>query len=258
MAKLDDAAARVQEAQYEFPYHYIPKQSGGKFSATRHWNWGFRYLGGLHVALTQLKKLEPASVIDIGCGDGRFLREVAAALPQTRLMGVDASQRAIQFAAAFNPTIAFETQDITAAALTTDPFDAATLIEVIEHIPPVELSTFLAAVASRIVPGGHIVVTVPHRNKALISKHHQHFTANTLREILSPYFTDIELIPFDVDARRSVRMWMIDKVLGGKGRWMVFTQQRVLNFLYEMYVKQHLFTATERNCERIAAIAKKR
>lgn len=258
MAKLNDAAARVQEAQYEFPYHYIPKQSGGKFSSTRHWNWGYRYLGGLHVALTQLKKLEPTSVIDIGCGDGRFLREVAAAFPRAKLMGVDASHRAIQLATAFNPTITFETQDITATSLTAGPFDTATLIEVIEHIPPMELPAFLAAVASRIVPGGHVVVTVPHRNKPLISKHHQHFTAGTLHDVLNPHFTDIELIPFDVDARHALTLWMIDKILGGKGRWFVFTQQRVLNFLYELYVKQYLYTATERNCERIAAIAKKR
>lgn len=257
MSHLDLPQSQIQDAQYEFPYHYIPKLTDGKFTSTRHWSWGYRYLGGLHFALDQLKKLNPASVIDIGCGDGRFLREVAAAFPNATLMGVDASDRAIQLATALNPELVFHTQDITAAPVT-DLFQTATLIEVIEHILPANLPVFLSAVAELIQPGGSIVVTVPHLNKPLISKHHQHFTAMTLQETLAPHFTDIELIPFDVAARCSPMMWILDKILGGKGRWFVFTQQRLLNIAYQAYLRRYLYAKSETQCERIAAVAKKR
>lgn len=257
MSQPNNPQSQIQEAQYEFPYHYIPKRSGGKFTSTRHWSWGYRYLGGIQFALDQLKKLKPTSIIDIGCGDGRFLREVAAALPKATLMGVDASDRAIQLASALNPELRFQTQDITIAPVT-DLFQTATLIEVIEHIPPANLPGFLTSVAARILPGGSIVVTVPHCNKPLISKHHQHFTAATLRETLAPHFTDIELIPFDVEARSNPRMWVLDRILGGKGRWFVFTQKRILNMAYQTYLRRYLYAASETNCERIAAVAKKR
>ena len=89
----DDRQTRAQEGEYAFPYHYIPTLKGSKFSSTRHWDWGFRYLGGMQLALDQLADAKFAALIDIGCGVGRFLREVAGRFPGARLLGIDAQAR---------------------------------------------------------------------------------------------------------------------------------------------------------------------
>ena len=68
----DSTPAEIQEREYAFPYHYIPSALNEGFSQTRHFSWGFRYLGGLSVVAEEVARLEPTSLIDIGCGDGTF------------------------------------------------------------------------------------------------------------------------------------------------------------------------------------------
>lgn len=255
--RLDDKQTRVQEGEYAFPYHYLPAIKGHKFSTTRHWDWGFRYLGGMQVAFDLLTEQPFASLIDIGCGDGRFLREATSRFPGARLLGIDASERAVRLAQALNPDIEYRTRDLVHEGAG-GRFDAATLIEVIEHITPQDLGGFLRAVAESLVEGGRLVLTVPHRNKPIIEKHYQHFTGARLRELLTPYFADIRLVPFDVEARRAPLMWVIEHVLGAKGRWFLFTQPRVLYLLYRLYLRRYLYAPDEQRCERIAVVCQKR
>jgi SAM-dependent methyltransferase len=243
----------LQDAQYAFPYHYIPVVEGGEFSATQHWPWGFRYLGGLHVVLEQLDRMGFSSLVDIGCGDGRFLREVANRFPGAALMGVDLSRRAVRLAQALNPDLDYRAADIT-VDFVPERFEVATLIEVIEHIPPEELPRFLDAVADRLIDGGWLVLTVPHRNKPLISKHYQHFDADQLRQLLHRRFEVVRIVPFDRRSRRSPGAWLINRVLGAKGRWMLVTNRRVLRVLYRLYVNRYLYCARERDCGRLALV----
>lgn len=255
--RLDDKQTRAQEDEYAFPYHYLPAIKGHKFSTTRHWDWGFRYLGGMQLALDQLADACFDSLIDIGCGDGRFLREVANRYPDRRLLGVDASAHAVRLAQAFNPDLEYRAADIVTDSVP-GIFEAATLIEVIEHLQPAALPAFIGAVASTLTVGGRLVLTVPHRNKPLIEKHYQHFTGEQLRRLLEPYFSDIRLIPFDVPARRSPLMWLIERVLGAKGRWFLFTHPRGLFLFYRLYLKHGLYAKSESRCERIAAVCVKK
>ena len=82
---------QAQEDQYSFPYHYLPSWSAKGLILARYWPWGYRYLGGLMLVLDQLQPYRFASLIDIGCGDGRFLREAAKVYPDAHLLGVDYS-----------------------------------------------------------------------------------------------------------------------------------------------------------------------
>ena len=252
-----DTQRAAQEMEYSFPYHYIPTIRNGKFSSTRHWDWGFRYLGGIHLALDQLAAIRFESLIDIGCGDGRFLHEVSRRFPDRRLLGIDASQRAILLARAMNQDIDYRVADIT-RDVPPRQFDAATMIEVIEHIEPGNLPDFIRAAAATLVEGGTMLLTVPHRNKPLIEKHYQHFSGEQLLELLSPHFTGIRLVPFDVLSRRAPLLWIIERFLGAKGRWMIFAQPRILHFFYRQYIKRYLYAASERECERIAVMCTKK
>ena len=88
----------IQEAEYGYPYHHIPQWTNGFFSQTHHWSWGFRYLGGMQVVMDLLEQEEFGSLVDIGCGDGRFLCEIARQYPNKHIAGVDYSERAIRLA----------------------------------------------------------------------------------------------------------------------------------------------------------------
>lgn len=249
----DDKAARIQESQYSFPYHYIPELRPGKFSGIRYWSWSHRYLGGIQLVLDLLAKEDFASLVDVGCGDGRFLREVAQTYAGKRLLGVDISEQAIRFARAFNPGIEFMAQDVTVSALP-HRFDVATLVEVLEHIPPAKLDDFVSAVARCLRKNGRLVATVPHRNKPLIKKHHQHFTAENLLAALNPHFKDFVVIPFDVSPSRAPLVYLIDRILGSKGKWLLLANPRLLHLFYAWYIKRYLYARDESQCERLAVV----
>lgn len=120
----DDKA--FQESQYSFPYHYIPTYDKGHFLQHLYWSWGFRYLGGIHLVLDTLRKKKFQSLVDIGCGDGRFLRDVKREFPGKRIFGVDYSAHAINLAKALNPDINYICLDISKKNLANKKFDVAT------------------------------------------------------------------------------------------------------------------------------------
>ncbi len=92
-AETLSAEQAVQEAEYEFPYHYIPRLEGGNFSQVRKLRWGYEYLSYLRFVLARLERVEFGSLLDVGCGEGRFLREVSKRFSGKRLLGVDFSAR---------------------------------------------------------------------------------------------------------------------------------------------------------------------
>lgn len=248
-----DRQQKLQEEQYSFPYHYIPQLRGDRFSPVRYWAWSHHYLGGFEVVFRSLESLDFESLVDIGCGDGRFLSEAAERYPERDVLGVDYSARAIELARALNPDVSYENANIFDDDLPRQ-FDAATMIEVLEHIPPQEVEAFLGAVARSITPGGSLIVTVPHVNKPLQAKHYQHFSSDTLRGLLSPRFASVEMIPFD---RRSRMLRLLHRVLGGRGHHVVVTDRRLLSAFWKLYRKRFLLTRESR-CLRIAAVCRGR
>lgn len=256
------AEQQIQEAQYEYPYHYIPKWANGKFSQTQHWSWGLRYLGGMAVVRkligSELDKAGvkyPRSLIDVGCGDGRFLREVSAAWPKTDLLGVDYSARGIALARALNPHLRYEQHDITSGP-PIGRFAFATLVEVLEHVPIDQVPAFVAGVAKHIEPDGFLVVTVPHQNKPVSDKHFQHFTIETLAKALSPHFHNFKFQLFD-DIRSPLLMSLL-RLSGGTGRNFLVTNEAISSWIFRVYLSRYLYLKDERRCGRIAAICQPR
>lgn len=244
---------RTQEAEFAFPYHYIPTWQNGGFAQTKYWHWGFRYLGGIQVVLDQLATLSFDSLLDIGCGDGRFIREVAIRYPDRTLLGVDYSERAVGLAKALNPGLDYQVTDVT-TELCPKNFDIVTLIEVLEHVPPEHVSAFITGVAGALNAQGRLILTVPHTNKSVNAKHFQHFNSDLLYKILTPYFADIAFIPFD---SRSKVITILLHLIGGQGNHYVLTNASVLKWFYKMYCKRYLCT-DEGNCLRIAVLCRLR
>ena len=249
-----DKEQQIQEVCYEFPYHYIPSWENETFSQVRYLFWGFYYLGGIQVVLDQLKTITFNSLIDIGCGDGRFLREVSNFYPRTKLLGIDYSESAISLARAMNPHINYEVINLIETTLP-EQFDVATLVEVLEHIPPTQVDSFLKSVADSINENGKLILTVPHANKPVQSKHYQHFTSSQLLSLLEPYFQDIIFIPFGV---RSLVMAILLRILGGDGRNFIITNSRLVSWFYKLYLNRYLYTDYESKCSRIAVVCRKK
>lgn len=241
-----DAVQKIQSDEYGFPYHYLAHLDREGFSAYRDWGWSLSYVTALRRVLERLKALGTQSHIDIGCGDGALVKNLAEGMPGARLAGIDYDEQAIAFARAFNPELEFFTGDITKMTWP-EPFETATLIEVIEHIQPDFLPQFLAACRSAIRDDGTLIVTVPHANKPLEAKHYRHFTFDSLKEALSGSFEVKEIWGFE---RRGKAKRAIARALNNP----VFFAE--LKFVNRLLLNRELgfFKRDEEGCGRIMAI----
>jgi small RNA 2'-O-methyltransferase len=109
-------------------------------------------------------------VLDLGCGDGHLLARLAASSQFSRLVGIDIDPRAVATARA---TLALPTQGHDARTQVLcdsfeDPghrwagFDAAVMLETIEHVDPGRLSRVEEAVFETMQPGT-VLITTPNQ-----------------------------------------------------------------------------------------------
>lgn len=79
-------------------------------------------------------KLQYRSVLDVGCGQGSPLEEIARRRPDVELAGVDFSPRAVELARLRMPNATFSVLDLTTEALD-KKHDLIICTDVLEHIP---------------------------------------------------------------------------------------------------------------------------
>jgi len=243
----------TQESQYTFPYHYIASFENGHFCQHLYWSWGFRYLGGLELVLSILGEEPFESLIDIGCGDGRFLREVSNKFAESALIGIDNSPRAIDLARAMNPALSFECIDICSQRAAMGTFDVVTLVEVLEHIPVESVDDFLSAIASYQELGGRLVLTTPHKNKPVQVKHYQHFDGAALRKLLEPHYEVERMVFFDKMTRIFNRL--MSSFLGNS--LFILNNHFLLDILFNIY-RKHFLICSEARCGRICLVGRKK
>ena len=96
-------------------------------------------------------------VLDVGCGPGTF---IGNHLDGVDCLGIDFSAPQIDYASRRYGTAGhrFSTQSL--AGLDAS-FDAITMIELIEHLPPAEVRRLLAEARGLLSPQGRLVVTTP-------------------------------------------------------------------------------------------------
>jgi ubiquinone/menaquinone biosynthesis C-methylase UbiE len=217
--------------------------------------WGHEYLSYLLFVVDSVKRLAPSSVLDIGCGDGRFLFESRRVFPpDTRLVGLDYSERAIAYARIMAPEVEWVCGDVRdPRALDKGPFDVVTLIETLEHIKPDEIPDFLKGVRRCLADEGTFVVTVPSSNVRVSRKHYQHFSPKSLTEALSPFFTvrDLRYLNEKPTGLLKLMRTLLDN------RVFILNHRRLLRLIYTYYV-QHYLIATEHTCRRLAVLCKPR
>ena len=202
------------------------------------------------MVIDQLNKISFNSLLDIGCGEGRFLREVSQLYPEKRFVGLDYSTRAINLAKAFNPQLDYRCINILKEEFV-ERFDVVTAIEVLEHIPINELDFFIDRIITSLRPNSTFILTVPHKNVPLEDKHYQHFTSNSLKELLSDKFSQISFIPFDPNSRFINNYF---RIIGGKGNYLIITYKKLLTYCFKLYINKYLYSNKESLCNRICAV----
>ena len=117
-----------------------------------------------------LKEHSVSRVLDLGCGEGKLISRVLKTPQFTKIMGVDPSLRSLRRARerfyledggeALNERLQFQLGSLTYADRRLRGFDAATLVEVIEHIDTNRLVALERSLFGDARPG-LIIVTTP-------------------------------------------------------------------------------------------------
>lgn len=94
--------------------------------------------------------------LDLGCGNGGFLPELAARLPE--VVGIDAYRESLARARRRAPKALLIEADVLAVPLAGGRFDLVSALDVLEHVDP---ARFLAEVARLAAPDGWLLLSVP-------------------------------------------------------------------------------------------------
>lgn len=110
-------------------------------------------------ALMYLGSAAPARLLDVGCGDGRFL--AAMAQRGWKVSGIDFDANAVE-AARTRHGLDVRVATIESVVEAGETFDVVTASHVIEHVPdPVQ---FLASCRRALRPGGRVILKTPNAN----------------------------------------------------------------------------------------------
>jgi 2-polyprenyl-3-methyl-5-hydroxy-6-metoxy-1,4-benzoquinol methylase len=234
---------KIQEEEYDFPYHHLIDIK--PFSETRHLFWGYKYSAYVEKVVNTLERFNFNSLIEIGCGDGKVLYEISKKYQNKKLVGTDYSEKSLRFARAFSPHLSFETK-------TNDKFDGFVLIEVLEHINPLEMQSFLDSVCKNLNDKGFGIITTPSDNVPLNPKHYQHFNESSIYKTLSKHF---EIVSFEYTSAQTVGVSLIQRILAN--RFFILNYKPIINALYKIYKKRYL-NASKENATQVFVIVKKK
>jgi 2-polyprenyl-3-methyl-5-hydroxy-6-metoxy-1,4-benzoquinol methylase len=229
----------------EFPRHYLSSLRGSEYRQVQHDPHGYRYLGGIMVVLDLLEKIPFASLLDVGCEDGRFLREVDRRFPGRALVGVDVSTLAVDWAQRLNPGLVFERRNLLQDPVTA-PYDVVTMLDVLARVPASQQSAFIEAASQALRPGGTLVLTVPQGGA-------QGFDSRKLDALLADAFPERSYLAFDGDRLLPRLLWA---AMGGTGKHYLITSRRLSNLLMRVYQKLALRDPVQARCQRLACVAR--
>ncbi len=139
-------------------------------------------------------------VLDIGCFIGYGETRISSQAEE--IIAIDSDDKALEFARRnrFIPNAKFEKADAKRLPFSNETFDIVIAFQVIEHIPPNEVSKFLSEVRRVLKRKGLLFITTPNRKFRLMPfqrpfnpEHYQEFTAKGLLKILKTTFESVQI-----------------------------------------------------------------
>lgn len=152
------------------------------------------------LALVLLSRREdPRRLLDIGSGNGAFLRSAGSRWPTAELLGLELSAAGVAAAQAAVPHARFRVRDVVSEPVPDPPDDHwathAACSEVLEHVDdPVAL---LRNARAWMAPGCRLVVTVPGGPMSDFDHHighRRHFSPEQLRTVMEEAGLEVRLV----------------------------------------------------------------
>ncbi|HEY3237206.1 MAG TPA: class I SAM-dependent methyltransferase [Polyangiaceae bacterium] len=158
------------------------------------------------------------AVLDVGCGTGALMRELARELPAARIIGADVSLVSIESSQRQRPDFETFQMDLSDAdfeehhALRRAQYDLLTCSEVLEHIA--DDTQAVRRLRSLLRPGGHLIASVPGGKMSRFDErigHHRHYDREQFRRLLSESRFELRTViawgfPFHNLYRSAVRL----------------------------------------------------
>jgi SAM-dependent methyltransferase len=182
------------DADYCTPYHWYLKKEDLSRGGAEYWQY-------INIVKDLVKPLKKEKILEVGCGDGRTADYLGEVFPESQVLGIDISEKAIGFARLLARHSQFRHADVYRVD---EKFDCLLLIEVLEHIPRAEVNPFLKKVASLLLPQGHLILSVPSTNLPMLHPGHvQHFTTEKLQAELENAGLKMDEVVYHLDIRFS-------------------------------------------------------
>jgi len=203
----------------------------------------------INIAEEIIRPLHKKTILEIGCGDGRISEHIAQQFPDSKVLGIDISRRAISFAALLGKHAEFRHVDLFEI---NNQYDVILLIEVLEHISKEEIDAFLSKIRTILEDKGAVVLSVPTPLLPMLHPGHvQHFHKNLLAETLGRAGLEIKNIVYHLDVRFSRYSFVGRAVIGllENRVWSLKPAIRVLKRFHTRYLSR----TTSRYAGRIIA-----
>lgn len=141
--------------------------------------------------LREVRRANPATVIDLGCGGGQLLNEIADALPGVRLYGVDISAPRIEANRRLHRGVEWHVADLDGERAPPSELqgvaDVVIATEIVEHLDAPE-SFLRGALALARRPGGQLIVTTqsgPVQETERRVGHRRHYSREQMHDLLT-------------------------------------------------------------------------
>lgn len=130
-------------------------------------------------------------LLELGCGEGRGIRELAPLA--TSYAAIDKIEEVINQLSADFPEHKFQQGHFPPMPYADDSFDTIVSFQVIEHIKDDQL--FLKEIARILKPGGTALLSTPNIKMTLSRNpwHTREYTADQLENIASKYFSEVDM-----------------------------------------------------------------